>query len=320
MRTGQDVYQQLEKCSCWKIPILFGALKHHKVYFWTNEEIRDINETYYKDLLTYNHFFPIPKLSLFRVKQKGEVNSFFYDVGKDPQYLKMVIWGIEHNLDLLFDIITIFKDFDWNQKLEQGSKKKTATDMFYDSVSSLVSQRKPNLKWYYDWKDRTEFNFPIVRKDTTLSEKYIKEAFESVKSGYKFVGDDPYDDGSYEFEIIVDGSPLKLDKDFCYLPLTDKAAKLFANNLEGIEETLDIDTGRCMMANLYFFSGKWRSMGKFLNKNFMLFNSPFKSVIIDIMVATIRKFYVSFTSFYSKLSIARKEEEEQRCIQTITKY
>ena len=162
----KDALASMLESGSWKINVIFGALKHYRVKFWTYQEIRDINEYYRKTLERVNRF-PVMRVNLFRGKgdpksrkneaQKMVGNSFFLDVGTDPLFLTDVILGIQRHTEVLEEIVLQGYSF-------LGSS--VNADTYYrEMVHPLVDEK---LAGYFEYDSRN----PKLLHNTTLVKDY----------------------------------------------------------------------------------------------------------------------------------------------------
>jgi hypothetical protein len=312
------VWYEAENTSGWKIPVLFGALKRYRYYFWTNQEVREINEEYRRDLIEYNRF-PVRQLHLWRQKNKDiEVNSFFVDLSKDPKYLAYVISGIKHNQKALYDIVMMWCHYDWGAELEtyeaissDGSvsvKKKSKALSFFEEVRDYIDVNEYSIKRPPFDTNKSFFNSDCLVRDITEGEGFIKEAYS--ETSYDVFSEDDYVENSPK--LVIRGTKLDF-KPIEELNLSRESLDIIRNWLKGLED-MSWRTAINLLENYKFFVFE-ENYGKFLReleKNTPLLNSLFETFALDFIVQLIKKYY--YYTVALKVDIAKRRDEQQQVV------
>lgn len=310
------LWDEVEHTSGWKIPVLFGALKRYRYYFWTNQEVRDINDQYQKDLIENNRF-PVKKLHLWRKKDDGvEVNSFFVDLSKDPRYLGYVISGVRHNQKALYDIVMIWWNYDWGSELEtyetaadDGSisiRKKSKAVSFFEEVRDYIDVNEFNIKRPIFDTNKSFFNSGYLIKNTTDGEEFIKEAYS--ETSYDVFTEDDYVPGTDK--LVIRGTKLEF-KPIEKLKLNDEALYIIRNWLKGIED-MSWKTAINLLENYKYYISE-ENYGKFLReleKATPLINSLFETFALDFIVQLIKKYY--YYTVALNVDTAKRRDEQQQ--------
>ena len=210
-----------------KLPIIFGSLKHHWQYFWTTDDINEINDAYH-ELLVKANGFQIEALDIFTSKQYRQPvkNTFFKDCSNDPGFLIDIMEHIKYNNEALKEIIKRGLKYSFGDDIEE----------LYKSISLYLEEekRKGNLeipprsyantrsKPLYKTSEEVEKK---VYDDALYSIHYVDNLMECAKAHKEF-----------EWIIIdIDGSKLSCP-DPKIVQLLPSSIKLLKTRLNGIEK------------------------------------------------------------------------------------
>ena len=301
---------EMMACSVpWKLHLLFGALKRYRYWFWTNEDIRNINDEYHEDLEKFNGF-PVKMLNVFRRRSTGiEVNSFFIDLGKDPLYLVGVISSATLNLNHLCEIIYLC---DETRDLKKGTDLFSIVNDYMDKEIKNQTIQKPP----YD-NNVNYFHNTFLYKNTNDGKKIIEDSYSRTtviapdeENGVIF---GPWLlNPDFRPEIIIYETKLVF-KDAEHVDLNQKASDILNNNLEGIDE-IELDTCINLVENFECFVEK-RNYKRFLKElvyGKMMLESIFPSIGIEYCVELIKKYYR--TGIVHDTDEKIREEQEQKTI------
>ena len=212
--------KNMKRNTQWKVPVIFGALKPYRDLFWALDERKDINEKYHKDLETYNGF-PVKYLNIFRVKTNEEpINSFFYDIAKDADYLIAIICNINRNIRYVYEIVELAKTL-------------KDSDVYYEQVHRYMYGITMPSKDF-----PCEFHRSTLKKDTSEGDQLIRAAEEDAARASRLI--------LSEEETVSMPTPQKQDA------LTPESIGILLNALEGLE-TADEDTLKNLEANYIYY-------------------------------------------------------------------
>lgn len=302
-----DIYDKIDKMPGWRTRILFGSLKRHRYYFWSYEEMRELNEQYHQDLMDYNKF-PIEYLSIFRKKKDNEVNSFFRDV-MDSDYIKMIILDIKYNLNHLSHIIDLCLEYE----IAEGKFKYIEAEEFFENVNVYMDEQKRNktLEEPINDRDFREINYIEVQDSFPLSKEYIRWYENGLRVDDRYILDDEeLDIIDMEFDIIIHGSKVDF-KNNDEIVLTQKEKKFLKNQLSDID---DITLKSCINLinnyKLFVSEKKYKSFERTIRRNAVHFNSLFEDFAVEIIVDILRKFYSPAVYLQGRDTIKDIEEKE----------
>ena len=310
----KEIYSNLDDIADWRIPVLFGALKRYRYYFWTYEQRRVINDEYHKDLEEYNGF-PVRYLNIFRKKPDGkviEINSFFGDIGKQGEYLRHIILNITYNLFHLNEIIKMC-----SKKIKKtnsfGEEKMVYTDamVFYKEVENYISEEKKTNsieKLPYEI-DQREVDKKVLIINHNEADKLIKEYSKELWS-YKEFYDDEWN--LEDFSIFWCGYEIKY-KEIKDIELSDKAKVILNNQLT---KAKDVDLDTCLeLVNSYKLFVEEKNYKRFENrvKNlYLITNTLYEWIPIEKIISILREFYSYSVYLGTKSEFGESERERIR--------
>ena len=302
-----EVVRKIDKMPSWRTRILFASLRSYRYYFWSYAEMRELNEQYHQDLLSYNRF-PIEYLSVFRKKEGNEVNSFFRDV-RDPDYIKPIMWNINYNLKHLSHIIDLCLEYEVvNDKFKYIEAKD-----FFEKVHVYMDEQKRNktLEEPINGKDFSEIHYIEVKDCFPMKREHIRWYEDGLRVEDRYIlGDEEWDIIDIESDIIIHG--IKIDfKNKDEIVLTQKEKKFLKNQLSDLDD-ITLKTCTNLISNYKLFVGekKYKYFEKAIRKNAAHFDSLFEESAVEIIVNILRKFYSPAVYFLGRDTLKEIEEKE----------
>ena len=307
----KEIINNLNEVANWRIPILFGALKRYRYYFWTYSERRILNDEYHKDLEDYNGF-PIRKLNIFRKKsnEKIEVNSFFEDLGKQGEYLRHYISDIKHNLFHLNEIIKMSsKQIKKRNSLGVETMVYTDAMVFYKEVEEYISKelkekRIERLPYEIDQQEVFPGKLVINHNQADIIIKEYNRERTTIKVEY----DEDWNEVDYT--IVWCGYPITY-KEKNEITLSDKAKEVLNSQLTKIK---DIDLKTCLeLVNsykLFVFEKDYKKFEKSVKDLYLITNTLFEWIPVEKIVELLRQFYSYSVYFGTKEELRNHEFKE----------